>query len=367
VTLRSDNDHLLFTGTAGIVTFCKNISSKPVKFNARIDPDNVLIPVSDKPRDTDDNILFSGSFVTLDSAGVYGTFLSERHSWSDTPLLSAQGYLFYDKGSSRYRIASMEKLADLRLHGNMVTFDRNMCLLLSEGKIDFGVNFGLLKLNSSGIVTHNTDSSRVEVRTVLGYSFHFNADALKTMADDIRSNPTLKTVNLSSEFNLKAMRDLLGEEAAKKLNEELQLFGVARSLPKEYTSQLLLNDVTLQWNPYTMSFISRGRIGIGFIGDQPMNIYVDGWVELQRKRSGDILDIYLKASDNTWYWFSYVRGVLMSYSSNQMYNDILSNTKDKLRRDPNANSRVDFEYMPGVPDRLKSFLRRMESGGIGFE
>lgn len=367
VTLRSDNQHLLFTGTAGIVTSCGFISSKSVKFSARIDPKNVLIPVSDKPRDSDDNLLFSGSFVTLDSAGVYGAFLSERHSWSDAPLLSAQGFLFYDKGSNRYRIASMEKLADLRLHGNMVTFDRNLCLLLSEGKIDFGANFGLLRLNSSGTVTHNTDSSRVEVRSVLGFSFHFNAEALKTMANDIRSNPTLKTVNLSSEFNLKAMRDLLGEEAARKLNEELQLFGVVRSLPKEYTSQLLLNDVTLQWNPFTMSFISKGRIGIGFIGDQPMNVYVDGWVELQRKRSGDILDIYLKASDNTWYWFSYVRGVLMSYSSNQMYNDILTNTKDKLRRDPNANSRIDFEYMPGVPDRLRSFLRRMESGGIGFE
>lgn len=57
----------------------------------------------------------------------------------------------------------------------------------------------------------------------------------------------------------------------------------------------------------------------------------------------------------------------MSYSSSQTYNDILSNTKDKMRRYPDSNSRVSFEYVPGVPDRLRSFLRRMESGGIGFE
>ena len=367
VRLRSDSEQLFFTGAAGIVTDCRNIRSKQVKFRAHIDPENVLIPVTDKARDLDDNLIFSGSFVTLDSAGVYGAFLSEKYSWSDTPLLNAEGFLFHDKGIDRYRIASMDKLADLRRHGDMVTFDRNMCLLLSEGKINFGVNYGLLRLNSSGAVTHNTDSSRVEVRSILGFSFHFNAEALKTMAADIRTNPTLKTVNLSSEFNQKAMRDLLGEETAKKLNEELQLFGVVRSLPKEYTSQLLLNDVTLQWNPYSLSFISKGKIGIGFIGDQPMNVYVDGWVELQRKRSGDLLDIYLKASDNTWYWFSYFRGILMSYSSNPEYNDILTNTKEKLRRDPNASARIDFEYMPGVPDRLRSFLRRMESGGLGFE
>lgn len=367
VALRSDSEHLLFTGAAGIVTSCENIENRPVKFSARIDPLNVLIPVSDKPRDTDDNLLFSGTFITLDSAGVYGTFLSQRKSWSDNPLLNADGYLFHDRGSGRYRIASMEKLADLKRNGNMITFDRNMCLLLSEGKINFGVNYDLLKLNSSGYITHNTDSSRVEVRAILGFSFHFSPEALQAMADDIRSNPTLRTVNLSSEFNLKGMRDLLGEEAARKLNEELQLFGVARSLPREYISQLLINDVTMQWNPYTLSFISRGKIGIGFIGDQPLNVYVDGWVELQRKRSGDLLDIYLKAGDNSWYWFSYFRGVLMSYSSNLTYNDIISNTKEKQRRDPNANSRIDFEYIIGVPDRVQRFIRRMESGGIGFD
>lgn len=367
VSLRSGEPHLRFTGAAGIITPCPDIKSNPVKFSAAIDPMNVLIPVDDKPRDINDNLLFSGTFVTLDSAGVYGTFLSERHSWSDSPLIGAEGFLFYDKGSGRYRIASLEKLSDLSRHGNMVVFDRNQCLLVSEGRINFGVNYDLLKMSSSGSVTNNTDSSLVEVRSMLSFSFHFSSDALKIMSDDIRSIPTLTPVNLSSEFNSKAMRDLIGEQAARTLNEELQLFGVARSLPKEYSSQIMLNDVTLKWNPYTMTFISTGRLGIGFIGEQPMNIYVDGWVELQRKRSGDLLDIYIKGNDNVWYWFSYFRGMLMSYSSNQTYNDLLSNTKEKARRDPKATSRVDYVYMLGLRDRLLNFLRRMESGGRDTE
>lgn len=367
VSLRSAEDHLRFTGAAGIMTDCENIKSAPVKFSAAIDPENVLIPVSDKPRDINDNLLFSGTFVTLDSAGVYGTFLSERQSWSDNPMLNSSGYLFHDRGSDKYRIASLEKLADLKSNGNMVTFDRNLCILQSEGKIDFGINYDLLKVNSAGTLEHNTDSSKLEVRAMLGFTFHFNADALKVMADDIKSNPTLRTVNLSSEFNTKAMRDLLGADAAKTLTEELQLFGVVRSLPKEYSAQLLLNDVRLEWNPQTMSFISKGNIGVGFIGNQPLNVYMDGWVELQRKRSGDLLDVYLKVNNNVWYWFSYFRGILMSYSSNLTYNDIISNTKEKDRRDPAARSKDDYEYMLGLPDRLQKFIRRMESGGMGIE
>jgi len=367
VTLRSKDNHLTFTGAAGIVTDCESIRNRPVKFSAAIDPANVLIPISDKPRDINDNLLFSGTFITLDSAGVYPTFLSERQSWSDNPLLNAEGFLFHDKGAGRYRIASMEKLSDLTMNGNMITFDRFFCTLTSEGKINYGVNYDLLTLSSSGRVVHNTDSSTVELQSIMGLSFFFSPEALQMMAEDIRMVPTLKAVNLASEFNRKAMRDLIGVDAAKALSEELQLFGMVKTLPKQYSYQLMLNDIKLKWNPYTMSFMSEGKIGIGFIGNQPLNIYVDGWVELQRKRSGDILDIYLKANDNVWYWFSYFRGVLMSYSSNTTYNALLGGIKDKLRKDPRSNAQVEYEYMVGPPDRLTRFIRRMESGGKGYE
>lgn len=367
VSLRANKDYLLFTGAAGIVTNCRNINNSPVKFSAYIDPKNILIPITDKPRDINDNLVFSGTFITLDSAGVYGTFLSERKSWSDNPLLNAEGFLFHDKGSGQYRITSLEKLSDLKLPGNMVTFDRNYCILGSEGKINFGVNYDLMTLNSSGHLIHNIDSSSVKARAILGLSFWFSPDALRIMSDDIRMVPTLKPVNLASEFNTRAMQDLLGVQAAGSLSEELQLFGIVRSLPKEYVYQLLLNDVTLKWNPGTMSFISEGKIGIGFIGEQPLNVYVDGWVELQRKRSGDLLDIYIKANDNVWYWFSYFRGVMMCYSSNTAFNSLMTDTKEKLRKDPRSNSRVEFRYTIGLRDRLQRFIRRMEGGSAGNE
>ena len=101
VLLRSTENYLRFTGAAGIVTNCTNINNKPVKFTAAIDPKNILIPIGEKPRDINDNLVFSGSFITLDSAGVYSTFLSERESWSDNPLVTADGFLFHDKGSRK--------------------------------------------------------------------------------------------------------------------------------------------------------------------------------------------------------------------------------------------------------------------------
>lgn len=367
VALRSARKNLRFTGSSGIITNCSNLNTVPIKFSAVIDPKNILIPVSEKQRDVNDNLVYSGSEISLDSAGVYPAFLSERKSWSDNLMVSANGFLFYDKGAGRYRIASLEKLSDTGLPGNMVSFDKSYCLLSSEGKLDYGANYNHLKMESAGKVIHNTDSTSLSINALMGFSFYFSPEALKMMTDEIRMIPTLKSVNLSTAFYKKALRDLIGDKAANDITEDLQVYGNVRTMPQEFAYQIFLNDVNLVWNPNTMSFVSKGKIGIGFINGSPMNVYVDGYIEIQRKRSGDLLDIYLKPNDGTWYWFSYFPGVMMSLSSNRAYDDILSNLKESAKKDPNASGRVPYKYMIGLPDRLAKFLRRMEGDFEGEE
>ncbi len=367
VALRSARTNLAFTGSAGIITNCKNIKTSSVKFSSVIDPKHVLIPVGEKARDVNDNLIYSGSFVSLDSAGVYGAFLSDRKSWSDNPLVSSTGYLSFDKGAGKYRIASLAKLSDLSQNGNMVSFDKDYCILSGEGIINFGTNYDLLKMDGAGKVIHQTDSTTLSVHSLLGFSFFFSPEALKMMADEIKSVPTLKTVNVSNDFYRKAFRDLLGDKAATSITEDLQLYGTIRTMPKEFSYQILLNDVNMVWDPESMSFVSKGKIGIGFIGGSPLNVYVDGYIELQRKRSGDLLDIYLKVNDNTWYWFSYFRGVMMSLSSNRAYDDILSNLKESARKHPESTARKPYKYMIGVQDRLNRLLLRMRGSKEGDE
>ena len=91
-----------------------------------------------------------------------------------------------------------------------------------------------------------------------------------------------------------------------------------------------------------------------------LNVYVDGYVEIQRRRSGDTFDIYLKADNSTWYYFSYVNGNMMTQSSNFSYNGLIADMKINQRRHPESTSRVTYVYMIASEDRLSRFLRRME-------
>jgi hypothetical protein len=359
VSLSARSKFLMFTGAAGIVHDCKDIKSYPVKFKSSIDPRNIMIPVSDKPRDANDNLVVSGSFINIDSTHVYPAFLSAQKAWSDAGLVSSSGVLFYNKSKSQYQITSPEKIVDPTLSGNMVALDRNACILSGEGNITFGSNFDRLKMSTAGKVVHTLDSGKVELNVMLALHFYFSPEALKVMNEEIRSTPSLKSVNLNSELYTRSMQSLVGTATAIQLKEEMDLFGISKNMPKDFNYEILLNDVKLYWNPATSSFRSKGKIGIGFIGSQPVNLYTDGFVEIQRRRSGDMIDIYLKASNSIWYYFSYLKGVMMTKSMNQSYNAIISSVREKDRKDPESTSRDPFTFVIAPDSRLGGFLQRM--------
>jgi len=365
INLYAANQLLSFTGSAGIIHNCDEIKNFPVKFKSYIDPRNVMIPISEKPRDINDNLIFSGSFLNIDSIHIYPTFLSAQKSWTDANLVSANGFLYFDKAKTRYVITSREKLADQSLHGSMVAYDRSYCILSGEGKLNFGTNYDLVKMASAGKVLHSLDSNDVNIDAILAFDFHFSPEALKMMSDEIRMVPTLKPVNLNNEMYVKGMKDLIGIEAASQMKEELDLFGTSRNLPREFNFEIMLNDVRLYWNESSSSFRSQGPIGIGFIGTQPVNVYVDGYIEIQRRRSGDMFDIYLKASETTWYYFSYIRGNMMTQAYNINYNSLIANIKQNLRKHPDATVRLPYTYMIAVEDRLSRFLQRIRGESSG--
>ena len=144
VQLFSLNKDLTFTGAASVVHDC-DIKSYSVKFKSAIDPKNVMIPVSDKPRDINDNLDFSGSYINIDSAHIYPAFLSAQKSWSDVGLVTPIGYMWYNKSKNSYLIASKEKLIDPSLPSNLVEFNKESCSISGEGTINFVTNFDLVQ------------------------------------------------------------------------------------------------------------------------------------------------------------------------------------------------------------------------------
>jgi hypothetical protein len=312
----------------------------------------------EQPVNVDRNKIYAGMFMYYDSVHIYPTFLSSRKSYSDRVLIPAEGFLFYDKAQQLYKIGSEEKINNFSLPENYLSLHREDCRLYSEGKIDLGENLGQLKLKTYGNVVYEEPDNKTSLDLVLMIDFYLSEDMIQLMALEIDSAPRLDPVNMTRPVLTKTYESLIGAEQSKKLRDELTLFGTIKQLPDELKHTIVLTDLKFVWNDETNSYRSEGKIGIGSIGNVQINKKVNGFIELQIKRSGDIMDIYLEIDRRTYYYFGYTRGVMQTLSSNREYVETIMNMKARDRKKKVSRGETSYIYMIATDRKKTNFYRR---------
>jgi hypothetical protein len=360
VYLEADNKYLTFDGALKIEHNCDKIEPKWLDFRCEINPNNIYIPVPEQPLDINKSKIFAGLFMYYDSVHIYPAFLTQRKNYSDRNIIPASGYLYYDKPAQLYKISSMEKLIDRELPGNYLSLHREDCELYGEGKLDLGIDLGLVNVSTAGNLRHNINNNTTNLDVFMGLDFFFEEKILNIMAYELDSIPGLPAVDMNRLTYNKAIIELAGKSDAKAFKDELNLFGTVRSIPQGLRHTIVFNDLKLEWNPETRSYMSIGKIGIGSINDIQINKLIDGFIEIQVKRSGDICDIYLEV-DNKWYYFGYTRGVLQVLSSNKEFLDPIIAMKPKERKQKvSGKGTLSFIYMVSTDRKKALFYRRYQ-------
>ncbi len=332
VFMQAAQQFLTFEGGALIEQNCDRLPLRWVYFRSQIDPGNILIPIGDPLIDINRDKIFNGLYMYYDSVHAYPAFLSGRKNYSDVPLITSSGFLQYDKAGQQYLIGQKDKLLNRNSPGNLLSLHRENCELYGEGKLNLGEKLGQVKLTASGNVTHNTVTNQTEMDLLLGIDFFIDNGIINIMASEADSMPSLPAVDLNRPAYVKNMTELIGKSKYDAMKSELSLFGSMKELPAELRHTILLNELRLKWNNESNSWISVGKIGIASINNTTINKRVDGLIELQIKRSGDIMDIYLQLDRRTWYYFGYTRGVMQIHSSNNAFLDRIMKLKTADRR-----------------------------------
>ncbi|MFB1022649.1 MAG: hypothetical protein QMC40_07815, partial [Vicingaceae bacterium] len=89
--------------------------------------------------------------------------------------------------------------------------------------------------------------------------------------------------------------------------------------------------------------------------------YVNGGLTITKKRSGDIVKMYLEVDSNTWYYFSYRRNLMKVISSNEDYNTQIIEMKRDDRKYDTKRGEQSFTFMFGVEKEVKDFKRDFDS------
>lgn len=360
VKLKATNQFLVFDGAGKITHDCAAIPKIWFKFESEINPNSIYIPVSKDPVDENGKPIAASLMVTTDSTHFYSAFLSPKESTNDPFVLPADGFLFFDKGSREYRISNKEKLVERSLPGNYLSLNTSQCKIYAEGKINLGGDFGQVKMESFGSAVHFLIPDSVIFDMMCSIDFFFDDGAIDKMSDHIVSTAELKPTDFSRPVFEKGMREMLGKEQADKLLSQLNLYGSYKKFPDELKKTLFLSDVRMKWNKDTRSYTSSGKIGIGNINKTQVNKYVDGRIELIKKRGGDVLNIYLEIDANNWYYFNYTRGTMLAVSSNDAFNNILKELKPEKREKAGDKDKKEPNYYFNIcpPSKKTQFLRK---------
>ena len=300
--------------------------------------------------------------VTTDSTHFYSAFMSPKRTTNDVFVLPAEGFLYFDKLSREYRISNKEKLVERSLTGNYLSLNTSNCTVYGEGKINLGGDFGQVKMETYGNATHVLIPDTTAFDMILSLDFFFNDNSLDKMSDDITGFPDLKGTDFGRPVFEKGMREMLGKETADKLITQWNLSGSLKKVPEELRKTMVINDIKMKWNKETRSYTSIGKIGIGNMNKVQINKFVDGRIELEKKRGGDILTVYIELDATHWYYFNYTRGTMLAVSSNEAFNAPIKEMKadkrekagDKDKKEPN------YYYNVCPPTKKIQFVRKMQ-------
>ncbi|MDR0814778.1 MAG: hypothetical protein LBN37_03385, partial [Bacteroidales bacterium] len=358
ILLKSENKFPEFEGAAQIVQECETLHPDWVRFKSVVNPAEVEIEVGEAPVNKQFAKIYNGLFLSRDS--IYPAFLSQRNNYNDKQLIQASGVLHYNRDSMIYTIASKGKLANPDSAGNLLAFNRNTCIISGEGRISLGEDLGRVQLNAVGKIVHNLNTKETAFDVMLAVDFLFDAGLSSFIAKKIDSLPDLTGVDLRRPQYIRGLNEWLGTKQANRFRQESSL-GKVRNFPDQLKHTLLLNQLRLVWDPARHSYRSVGKIGVGNLTGNQVNRLVDGFVEISKRPGGDMIDIYLKMSDNDWFYFGYTRELMQILSSDQDFNNRLVKIPEKQRKV--ADKKPGYTYMISSAEKYYQFLAQMNRVG----
>lgn len=358
VDLLASAQYMNFSGAYQVIDPCNGGRHAWVTFNSSLNPLRVQLPVSPVMKDTlGDPVLvamaYSGFFDE-----IYPAFYQKPKAWGDTIVAASGGWISYNAENEKFVITKEKEAAD-DVTPDM-ELDTRQCILSASGKIETGTDLGQVRLNSFGNITHYLPVDSTRFQLGMAVNFFFSDQAMNKLTDALRKSE-LQGTDINGFTYQSLLHGILGQKSAADVTNELNLNGQIKRPPADLNKSLLLTGLNMVWDPKLKSFVNENEFGIAGINGNLVNRVVNGYVEIGKRRTGDILNIYIELPGNQWYFFSYGNNYMQAISSDNDFNTIVAELKEDKRIQKTGNGEAPYEFIIGTPERRIAFLRKMQS------
>ena len=157
--------------------------------------------------------------------------------------------------------------------------------------------------------------------------------------------------------------ELIGDRITKDYEERsFEEYIPLNTLSNKLVNEVVITDVDLSWNENYLSWYNTSKIGLSHVQRIDINAEMDGFLEIRKDFEGDVINLFLQITPDTWYYFNYEGTSLLTFSSNPAYNDIISSKSNS------AKAKLgEFVFAPGSLEETESFVNRYRSLYYGIE
>jgi hypothetical protein len=256
----------------------------------------------------------------------------------------------------------------MSLPGNYVSLNTTNCLMISEGRYNLSSDLGQVKLTAAGNSAYNAVNDSIRFNIMLVVDFFFENSLIKKMAKDFELYlGSLSPTPFEGDLFNHGTIELLGKERGDRALSELNLYGNYKKFPDELEKNLVFNDVKMTYNKKARAYLSEGMLGLGNIQKNEIFRYMNGVIKIEKKRGKDILDIYLEADGNTWYYFTFYNGNMLAVSSNEAFNKELKELKSSSKK-MKVESGPGYNFNAANVKKKEQFLSKLKQiGAYGSE
>ncbi len=339
VYFNATKDRLRFEGYAKIIHSCNIMKPKWFYFKSDINPDSIYLPLEPmlhSDLETNKARVFADIMVGKDSTYMFPLFLSSDPYGSSESILSVRDssyYVTYNKDDNKYQITTLDKFNNRFLPGNYLDLNRVYCIVNGEGYINYTKSVKINDLGGTGNMRFDTNSGELLLQTLTYLDFFFSQKALNVLKTTLIERTDLKAIDVQSNSYKKAVYELIGVEKANKFYQDISAGGgQPGKMPDELKKTLVFANLELKWDAASKSFKSKNKIGIMGVGGKMINKYVNGYIQIKKRRQGDRIYIYLETAEKEWFFFTFSGGIMRTISSIHEYNQIIEDLKTKRKR-----------------------------------
>jgi hypothetical protein len=317
-----------------------------------------VIPIPEQPENTGNGKLRVSIYYSTTENTIKPGFFAKAENITDPDIIKSGGFVTYLPQKSEYWVADSAIFRNQQLPGNKLILNTTRCILSGIGKLQVATDLGRLQMQSAGEINYYSIPDSTSLTMLSAVDFFFAEESLKELADALNAS-TAKGIDVSGINYTRSLHEFVGKNEADRIISELNSYGQYRNFPEVLDHTLLLTGLQMSWNKDLRSFISHGPIGIGNIGKLPVNKQVKGYLEIGKRRAGDIVNLYIEPQDNLWYFFAYANGIMQVISSNQSFNDKLAGMKEDQRMLKADKEQPTYQFILGTDDKKNTFLRKM--------